>query len=139
MIRFGLAAILLLVPGTAFAVDLTSAQAKAGLKRMVRSDGNGDGTITRDEIKATRLKMFPRVDRDGNGVITATDIPAWLQKMNSEISFPNFAKFFDANKDDKISRDEWQNGGMHVFDLADTNRDNQVTAAERTSALARLK
>lgn len=139
MIRSAFAAMLLLVPGAAIAAEITPAQAKAGLKRMARSDANGDGTVTRDEIKATRAKMFPRADRDGNGVITASDIPAWLQRMNSEISFSNFSKYFDANKDDKISRDEWQNGGMQVFDLADANRDDQVTAAERASAMARLK
>jgi hypothetical protein len=72
-------------------------------------------------------------------VITDSDIPAWLSRMNSDINFPNFAKNFDANKDNKITRDEWQNGGMQVFDMADTNRDNQVTAAEKASALARLK
>jgi Ca2+-binding EF-hand superfamily protein len=138
MIRFTVAAMLLLIPGAAMAADM-KAQARAGLERMSQADANGDGTVTRDEVKAARAKMFPRVDRDGNGVITDSDIPAWLSRMNSDISFPNFAKVFDVNKDRKITRDEWQNGGMQVFDMADTNRDNQVTAAEKASALERLK
>lgn len=137
MIRSILATALLLAPATAMADQ--KSQARGALERMGQADLNRDGMISRDEVKAMRGAMFARLDRDGNGMVTALDIPDWLTRMNSDINFTTFAKQFDANKDRKITRDEWVNGPMAVFDLADTNRDNQVTEAERKSALVLLK
>ncbi|MEY2927552.1 MAG: hypothetical protein RL367_2029, partial [Pseudomonadota bacterium] len=135
MIRTCIATLLLLYPAIAMADQ--KSQARAALDRMGQADLNHDGIITRDEVHAMRGGLFARLDRDRDGVITALDIPDWLTRMNSDINFTSFAKQFDANKDRKISRDEWVNGPMLVFDLADTNRDNQITADERKSAMAR--
>ncbi len=138
MIRTTFALALLTCAASAHAAD-DKVRLRAAIERMGQADINKDGTVTREEVKATRAGFFGRFDRDSNGVLTADDIPTWMKMVNSDANFDTFAKNFDANKDGKITREEWINGPMKDFDRVDANRDGKATATERQAVLAALK
>jgi EF-hand domain pair/EF hand len=105
------------------------------LDRMAGADANHDGNITKPELIAFRTANFARIDRDGDGFMTNNDIPSFLQGR-LPIDIPALTRQFDANKDGKVSRDEFVNGPTFIFDRADTNHDGVLTAGERKAAAA---
>ena len=129
----------------------TRAEVAAHVRAMFdRLDGNHDGSITKAEAEAAKVKhgdwAGKRMERhDGAGGQMA-DRGAMFDRM-------------DANRDGSISRDEFtrapmhggrdeggthgthmgMSGGLggHMFDLADSNHDGRVTLQEATAAALR--
>ena len=46
-----------------------------GRRMLMRADTNGDGDLTRDEMREGAIQMFKAMDRDGDGVVTADERP----------------------------------------------------------------
>jgi EF-hand domain pair len=109
------------------------------LDRMGGADANRDGSVTKSELIAFRASNFSRLDRDGNGVLTKSDIPAMMARLNRNLDINSLIDQFDANGDKKVSRDEFVNGPTVIFDHADTNKDNVLTATERKAAMAKAR
>ncbi len=109
------------------------------LDRMGGADANRDGSVTKSELIAFRASNFSRLDRDGNGVLTKSDIPAMMARLNRNLDINSLIDQFDANGDKKVSRDEFVNGPTAIFDHADTNKDNVLTATERKAAMAKAR
>lgn len=123
--------LLLACPGVA------AAQSDAAmLSRFTGADTNRDGNITKAEMLTYRAANFARFDRNRDGVLARNDIPTFLRGRGGAIDFDTLLAQFDANRDGIVTRDEFVNGPTAVFDRADANHDNILTAAERQAAIA---
>lgn len=111
----------------------------AMLSRLDGADTNRDGAISKPEMIAFRSNNFARLDRDRNGVLTRSDIPAFLSRVNPNLDFDSLMAQFDANRDGKVSRDEFVNGPTVIFDAAAANRDGLLTTEERQTAIKAAK
>lgn len=105
-----------------------------------RADSNRDGVIARDEFTAARSTQFANRDRNGDGFIDSTDLgeraagrPRVTQAMDAMVTQ------FDADKDGKISKDEFVTGGVKLFDAADTDKNGSLDVKEVEAAKALLK
>lgn len=105
-----------------------------------RADKNGDGTIARDEFLTARAEQFANRDRNGDGSIDNTDLgeraaarPRVSQAMTAIVTQ------FDADKDGKVSKTEFVDGGVKIFDRADTDKNAALDAKELEAAKAALK
>lgn len=107
-------------------------------QRLLQADADGNGQVTRAEFLAHRGQQFARFDRNGDGYISMDDVPRLLSSR-FEPRMKAMQQQFDANKDGKISRDEFINGPTMGFDMADGNHDNIVTRAEAQALSEKAK
>jgi EF-hand domain pair/EF hand len=135
MMRIKLLLLLCAVPSAISAANPNAAM----LGRLDGADTNRDGAISKPELIAFRSSNFVRLDRDGNGVLTRTDIPAFVSRINPSLNFNSLMTQFDANRDGKVSREEFVNGPTAIFDAADANHDGLLTNAERQAAIKAAK
>lgn len=127
----------------ALAVALVPAAMAAGgdgraLERLMKADANGDGAVTRDEFSAFRRSQFARLDRDDDGFLTQAEIDRVARFLPAEFDAGQMIPRFDANKDGRVSVDEFANGPAPVFARVDANNDAVVTQAEANDAAAKL-
>lgn len=135
--------------------------------RMIEMlDGNKDGTITRDEASAALATRFDMMDTDKNGTITQAEREAMRTRMmkdrftrmdtdkNGQLSQEEMLAARKAKRDGMrgkmggkmghmmrgdITRDQFMARPMAMFDRVDTNKDGQITAAERDAARDAMK
>ncbi|MEO5822663.1 MAG: hypothetical protein ABIT71_19315 [Vicinamibacteraceae bacterium] len=96
-------------------------------------DRNGDGRLTSVEWSVDQA-AFRRADHNGDGIVTRRE---FLGERESEDVVDDAAaaaeamRFdrLDANRDDRISRDEWRDSRA-AFDRLDENRDGRLTRGE---------
>jgi EF hand len=109
------------------------------IDQMVNADANKDGIVTRGELLNSRAANFTRFDRNGDGALADNDIPFLLKRTAIGQQFTGMQTQFDANRDGKVSRDEFVSGPTPVFDAADTNKDNRLTRDEIDAAKAQAR
>src|SRR5262245_45114562 len=98
---------------------LTSGLALAhGGKGLARFDRDGNGAVTRDEMRTTAIERFEKTDLNHDGRLTLDEI----QAAHREHAAKRFAEK-DANKDGKLSRDEVAKMPDEMFARLDTNKD----------------
>ena len=105
-----------------------------------RADGNGDGVVTRDEFLTARAEQFNTRDRNSNGFIDSADLgerAARRQRMADAMTA--VITQFDADKDGKVNKAEFVDGGAKVFDRADTDKSNSLDSKEVEAAKAALR
>lgn len=132
-----------------------------GGKMIEMLDVNKDGTITRAEATDALAKHFDMMDTDRNGTVTQAERQAARGRMmqdrfakmdadkNGQLSQQEFMAAHQARHDamkgrmggkmgrmmsGDFTRDQFLSRPMAMFDRFDTNKDGQITAAEREAA-----
>jgi hypothetical protein len=102
---------------------------------LAKADANGDGMITRDELKAAhqamRAESQKKLDTNGDGVVSDEERAAARARFRAE----HFAEA-DKNHDGALSADEVPARRWEHIKVADANGDGKITAAELDAAFA---
>ena len=122
---------------TGLAVSAISGVAGAQMRgspgqMLEKADANQDGIVTREEYQQSRLAMFDKLDRNDDGFIDSEDAPKF-RRRNSAGGGERMEALkaeLDKDGDGRISREEFANGPMLVFEKADTNQDGKLDSAE---------
>ncbi len=85
------------------------------------ADTNGDGVITREEVKAAADKRFANFDRTGDGTVDKADFEK-LRTETSEYRVQRFMHRFGA-KDGKVTREQFEAKAKEQFAMRDTDGD----------------
>jgi Ca2+-binding EF-hand superfamily protein len=103
------------------------------------TDQNNDGVIAADEAAARRESVFVAIDADDDGALTEEEYMAVRMgpgagrgprhEARQELNRARF-KVMDKNKDGKVTKAEFIEGGRVQFEAADANKDGKVTPWE---------
>ncbi len=105
----------------------------SGLMPFAKLDADGDGFLTRDEVRKAREARFAKYDANGDGKAEISEIDAAimkrLEKRKVKIRYRILSRL-DANGDGVIDKDEYLNARMRMFDRADRNGDGRIDRRE---------
>ena len=110
-------------------------------RMLERFDHNDDGKVDRDELEGRAARMFDRIDRDGDGVLTKKDFegrggPEGRGERGARRGPGGTSTLspqqVDTNRDNQITAAEWK--AFH--DKADKNGDGIVDKAEWDAAVS---
>ena len=112
-------------------------------ERIMQSDTDGDGKISKSESPPQMANQFPRVDQDSDGFLDQSEIDAFVararpaapggQRPGQGGARGNPAaqlRNMDENGDGKITRDEMPEQMQQRFDRMDANGDGAIDEAE---------
>jgi Ca2+-binding EF-hand superfamily protein len=93
-------------------------------------DKNKDGKISKDEWQGP-AQFFDRLDTNHDGFIDESEFNAMRNRMGGggRGAGESLTKFLDANKDNKVSRDEFAKL-LTLFDVLDANHDGELSQEE---------
>lgn len=97
-----------------------------------KADENHDGAITRAEYQTARVKAFEKLDRNNDGFVDQNDAPK-RRRANAGGGGERFAAVkeqLDQDGDGRVSREEFSEAPMVVFDRADADHDGRLNATE---------
>ena len=101
------------------------------LMRLLRgADANKDGIITLDEVLAAADARFQQLDRNKDGAIDKADFDA-LRKEMVEYRVKRFIHDFGADKDGKVTREQFNAKATERFAQMDLNNDGTISREER--------
>jgi hypothetical protein len=97
-------------------------------------DGDGDGTVSKQEVEAARDRLFGRLDFDGDGMIDEGEIETLRDAiMDHAVAAQTRIKTawrrMDADGDASVSPDEFRSRTV-LFDLADRDADGKLSPVE---------
>ena len=93
--------------------------------RMIAADANKDGVITLDEVLAAATKRFEQFDRNKDGVVDKADFDAMHKEMVA-YQVQRFLHNYEADKDGKVSREQFFKAAKERFAERDVNRDGRI-------------
>jgi Ca2+-binding EF-hand superfamily protein len=95
------------------------------LNRLREADANKDGVITLDEVLAQASKRFDLMDRNKDGALDKSDFDA-LRKEMTDYRVQRFMHRFGADKDGKVTREQFMNAAKERFARLDANKDGKA-------------
>ena len=100
---------------------------------MARADTDGDGALTREELRRFRAERFANADADGDGRVTRDEMIARAQARAAERAGRIFDRQ-DRDGDGVVGAAEFEARGEarldRLFTRADGNGDGLITPAE---------
>jgi len=105
-----------------------------GGKGLARFDRDGNGAVTKDEMRTSAIERFEKTDLNHDGRLTLDEI----QAAHREHAAQRFAEK-DKNKDGKLTRDEVAKMPDEVFARLDTNKDGALTPDELAAKAGRFE
>jgi hypothetical protein len=109
------------------------------IQMLEKSDINRDGDVTRQEFKDYRNTEFPRLNRNQDDYISKADFAMIPRgKFGPDVS-PDLIDDFDANKDGKVSRKEFDEGPTLAFNRIDRDHNGIATRYEIALAQSRYQ
>jgi Ca2+-binding EF-hand superfamily protein len=90
------------------------------------ADANKDGAITVDEAVAGVMKEYERFDRNKDGTVDTADRDAMRKEM-TDYRVKRFVHAFGADKDGKVTREQFFAKAKERFAQMDRNADGKVT------------
>lgn len=97
--------------------------------RMIEADANKDGIITLDEVVAAATKRFDQFDRNKDGAVDKADFDAMRNDMTA-YRVQRFLHGFGADKDGKVTREQFFNAAKERFAERDVNRDGRLDRSD---------
>lgn len=101
--------------------------------QLMQADANGDGRVTKDEIRARRSQAFDRRDANKDGFVSADEAPQREARRTGGGDNAGFMRA-DADGDGKVSRAEFVDRDFGGFDRIDANKDGAVDRSEIAAA-----
>src|SRR5258706_3858248 len=98
-------------------------------KGLARFDRDGNGVVTRVEMRTTESERFDKIDANHDGQLTVDEI----QAAHREAAAKHFAAK-DTDKDGKLSRAEVAKMPDAMFSRIDANHDGFLTPDELAAA-----
>lgn len=95
-------------------------------------DRNKDGVVTCDEWKAYASELFDIADAGRKGYVTKEEWAA-IVKVDRMFETVDFA-YYDRNGDGKVDRAEFVDRPSRAFEMADRDKNCQMTSVELTGA-----
>jgi Ca2+-binding EF-hand superfamily protein len=102
--------------------------------RIAKADTNNDGFVSRQELIRYRATQFDQLDRNHDGFISDDDMPGFAKRGAMAERLKALKAEADANRDGRMSRDEFVNGPTPVFDQLDKDGNNIVDPYEMKQA-----
>lgn len=106
--------------------------------RFAQMDTDADGSITRAEFIASRGVMFDKRDRNSDGYLDKADMGKRAARRGGE-RIEQMLEHLDADKDGKVSRDEFVSAETPLFTRADQDANGILDAAEIEKAKAAMQ
>ncbi len=101
------------------------------LRMLQGADANKDGVITLDEVLAAAETRFAVLDRNKDSVIDKADFDA-LRKEMVDYRVKRFIHHYGADKDGKITREQFMAKAAERFAQLDFNNDGTIGRDERS-------
>jgi Ca2+-binding EF-hand superfamily protein len=94
-------------------------------ERLKSADVDKDGAITLQEYLGRPDAGFARLDKNGDGFIDAADLAARANE-STEYRIKRFLKVLDANRDGKVTKEEFAQRAKDRFAMRDLNSDGEI-------------
>jgi hypothetical protein len=125
----------LVLVGGVFASPAAARGRPDPMEMLDQADLNRDGAVSRAEFVDARRARFAQMDRNSDGWFSDDDVPRIARKRAGD-RIGQLVASFDANRDGRLSRDEFVNGPTRLFDLGDRDGNGSLDARERDAMKA---
>lgn len=100
-----------------------------GMGWLRGADANKDGAITLDEAIAAATKQFDQLDRNKDGAVDKADFDAMKKEM-TDYRVKRFIHAYGADKDGKVTKDQFFAKARERFAAMDRNGDGTISRDE---------